>query len=316
MAHPCTPRPARLGARALLAVQISAMTMALALASAEPAAADARPGAIASHAVPPESGAEAGSPPPVRVEHLRTALRATAATPPVTHHAPQSARRSIMAALRAMDHLAIPARHPVTAALRAAGHSAMPARRPVTSALRAANRPAAISPRVANAMRKRASARHAARAGRSARMVSAMLWRQHRQYRAVRLAHPQAARRLHHAGLRWRSSGRCVNRHRPTCTSLSSVRLGTLWGVVNLKRRSHCPIVVTGGTEVGHAGGAYSHGRGYKVDIDHNRCVDRFIRHRHPGQVRGDGARLYYERRPQGYTVYAHEPTHWDILFL
>ncbi|WP_344933605.1 hypothetical protein [Sphaerisporangium flaviroseum] len=154
-----------------------------------------------------------------------------------------------------------------------------------------------------------------ARVGRSAGMVSAMLWRQHRLYRAVRLQHPQAARRLRHAGLRWRSSGHCANRFRPSCTSLDSVRLGTLWGVVNLKRRSGCGIVVTGGTEVGHARGAVSHGRGYKIDIEHNRCVDRYIRKKRKGQVRGDGARLYYERRPQGYTVYADEPSHWDITY-
>ncbi|MCW2880359.1 MAG: hypothetical protein JWQ95_4459 [Sphaerisporangium sp.] len=147
-------------------------------------------------------------------------------------------------------------------------------------------------------------------------MVSPVLWRQHRLYRAVRLQHPQAARRLHHAGLRWRSSGHCANRHRHSCTSLGSVRLGTLWGVVNLKRRSGCGIVVTGGTEIGHAGGAHSHGKGYKLDIEHNKCIDRYIRNKHLGRVRGDGARLFYERRPQGYTVYANEPSHWDIMWL
>jgi hypothetical protein len=155
-----------------------------------------------------------------------------------------------------------------------------------------------------------------ARIGRAAVMVSPMLWRQHRRFRAVRLQHRQAARRLQHAGLRWRSSGHCANRHQRSCTSLGAVRLGTLWGIVNLKRRSGCPIIVTGGTEVGHAGGSHSHGAGYKIDIEHNKCVDRYIRSKRMGHVRGDGARLFYERRPQGYTVYANEPSHWDIMFL
>ncbi|MFC4588094.1 hypothetical protein [Sphaerisporangium corydalis] len=148
-----------------------------------------------------------------------------------------------------------------------------------------------------------------------ARMVGAMMWRQHRRFRAVRLQHPQATRRLRLAGLRWRSSGHCVDRLGPSCTSLASVRLGTLWGLVNLRHRSHCPLTVTGGTETGHAGGRYSHGNGYKIDIAHNRCVDRYVRRKRAGQVRRDGARLFYERHPQGYTVYANEPSHWDILF-
>ncbi|MFC6085182.1 hypothetical protein [Sphaerisporangium aureirubrum] len=145
--------------------------------------------------------------------------------------------------------------------------------------------------------------------------VSPVLWRQHALFQNLRLPHQEAANRLRHAGLRWRSSGRCVNRHRSTCTSLDQVRLGTLWGIVDLKRRSGCPIVVTGGTETGHAHGPRSHGSGYKIDIEHNRCVDRFIRGKRSGAVRGDGAGLYHEYRPSGHTVYANEPSHWDIAF-
>ncbi|WP_214411463.1 hypothetical protein [Sphaerisporangium fuscum] len=154
-----------------------------------------------------------------------------------------------------------------------------------------------------------------ARQAGSAFLISPALWRQHLQYREVRLSHRQAAWRLRQEGLRRRSSGHCANRHRPSCTSLDSVRLGTLWGVVDLKRRSGCRILVTGGTEVGHAGGRRSHGQGYKLDVAHNRCVDRFVRGRSPGRVRGDGARLFYENRPEGRTVYADEPSHWDITF-
>ncbi len=182
--------------------------------------------------------------------------------------------------------------------------------------LRAVTYSTAATPRAVDARRLRQAALRQARAGRAAGMVSPVLWKQHRLFRAVRLQHPQAARRLQHAGLRWRSSGHCANRHRHSCTSLASVRLGTLWGLVNLKRRSGCDVMVTGGTEVGHAPGAHSHGAGYKIDVEHNRCVDRFIKNKRVGRVRGDGARLYDERRPQGYTVYANEPSHWDIMFL
>jgi hypothetical protein len=256
--HPCTRRPAWLGACALLAVQITVT----ALGSAGPASAATprRPGA-ALRAIPDHAGKAAGSPANVHALRLRAMSYSMSATP----HAADASRVG-----------------------------------------QATGRVAGIGK----------AAGQAARIGRAAGMVSPILWRQHRRYRAVRLQQPQAVRRLHHAGLRWRSSGHCANRHRHSCTSLESVRLGTLWGVVNLKRRSGCNVVVTGGTEVGHARGAISHGKGYKIDIEHNKCIDRYIRQKRKGRVRGDGARLYYERRPQGYTVYANEPSHWDITYL
>ncbi|MET8161427.1 hypothetical protein ABZT47_34135 [Sphaerisporangium sp. NPDC005289] len=177
-------------------------------------------------------------------------------------------------------------------------------------------RRAPVAVRVAAARRAAASPRMAQRVAMASGMVSPMLWRQHLLYPGLRLRHPQAARRLQRAGLRWRSSGNCVNRHRHSCTSLATVRLQTLWGLVDLKRRSGCDVLVTGGTETGHAGGVLSHGKGYKIDVAHNRCIDRFIRSKHQGRVRGDGARLFYEHRPQGHTTYANEPSHWDITFL
>lgn len=129
----------------------------------------------------------------------------------------------------------------------------------------------------------------------------------------VRMSHDHAATYLLGAGLRYRSSGRCTDRHVPTCTSLDSVRTGTIARIIALKHASDCPIMVTGGTEVGHAPGRFSHGEGYKLDISHNACIDRYIaQHSEPHGVRGDGARLY--RAPSG-TVYADESDHWDIMF-
>ncbi|MBB2912662.1 hypothetical protein FHS43_003945 [Streptosporangium becharense] len=128
----------------------------------------------------------------------------------------------------------------------------------------------------------------------------------------ARLQHTDAALRLRKAGLRWTSSGGCADRHIRTCTSLEAVRSTTVASVIALRRRSDCPIVVTGGTEVGHAPGTYSHYAGYKLDIKPNRCINRYIRRNNSLQgVRGDGARLYGSSG----TVYAREPDHWDILF-
>ncbi|WP_051864176.1 hypothetical protein [Streptosporangium roseum] len=130
--------------------------------------------------------------------------------------------------------------------------------------------------------------------------------------RPIRIGHVQATQQLRKAGLRWKSSGGCTNRSVRTCTSLEAVRAATVADVIALKQRSGCPVVVTGGTEVGHAPGRYSHHRGYKLDIKPNDCINRYITREHVlDGIRGDGAPLY---RDSG-TVYARESDHWDILF-
>ncbi|GLX01094.1 hypothetical protein [Microtetraspora sp. NBRC 16547] len=130
----------------------------------------------------------------------------------------------------------------------------------------------------------------------------------------ARLAHTGALQQLRGAGLRWRSSGGCVDRTKPTCTSLEGLRYGTLTQAIELKRRSDCRIVITGGTEVGHSAGRYSHKNGFKIDIAHNPCIDAYVTKTFGyWTTRGDGARMY---RPEtGRDVYADEANHWDILF-
>ncbi|GAA0245834.1 hypothetical protein GCM10009527_048170 [Actinomadura nitritigenes] len=130
--------------------------------------------------------------------------------------------------------------------------------------------------------------------------------------KSVRLHQEDAAEFLRATGIRWRSTGGCSDRGRPSCTSFDGLRWGTLKGLLDFQAESGCPITVTGGTERGHAGGPRSHGTGYKLDIAPSRCVDAAIR-RFPYQgVRGDGARLY--RSPDG-TLFARERDHWDITF-
>ncbi|MER6574287.1 hypothetical protein [Nonomuraea sp. NPDC001023] len=130
---------------------------------------------------------------------------------------------------------------------------------------------------------------------------------------AMHMTHALAARWLKSSGLRTKSSGHCTSRHMHHCTSLDSVRAGTIARIIDLKHDSGCPVMVTGGTEAGHAPGQYSHGNGYKLDITHNACIDRYItRHHRKAGVRGDGAALY--RSATG-TVFANESSHWDILF-
>ncbi|GIH26955.1 hypothetical protein Aph01nite_52650 [Acrocarpospora phusangensis] len=133
-----------------------------------------------------------------------------------------------------------------------------------------------------------------------------------RQAASVRISHHRAMRRIHRAGIGWQATGRCTDHNRPFCTSLHSIRYGTLMKTIDLKQRSGCRIVITGGTETGHAHGHYSHGNGYKVDIKHNNCIDSYIRKKYDFyRTRGDGAALY--RTPDN-DILAREPDHWDLL--
>jgi hypothetical protein len=119
------------------------------------------------------------------------------------------------------------------------------------------------------------------------------------------------------AGISWSSSGNCTSRTNSTCTSFDQINSGTIDGVITLHRASGCQVVITGGTETGHASGTYSHWNGYKVDVRTSTttttCIDRYIR----GNFafignRGDGAPQY---RSGSGNVYANEGSHWDILY-
>jgi hypothetical protein len=130
---------------------------------------------------------------------------------------------------------------------------------------------------------------------------------------ATRLSHSQATAKLRAANIGWTSSGGCSNRANSHCTSFTQIRGATISGVITFKRASHCGITITGGTEVGHASGTYSHYNGYKVDVARTTCVTNYI-HRTYGYIglRGDGARMY---RSGAGNIYADEGSHWDVLY-
>lgn len=144
---------------------------------------------------------------------------------------------------------------------------------------------------------------------------TAHAWTHDRNTQSVPLHQQEAAALLREAGLRWISSGHCTRRASPHCTSLDGLRAATLDGVLRLREDSQCPLVISGGTERGHAPGEFSHGHGYKLDILPNRCLNRFVRHRYERiRRRGDGATVY--RATPSRSLYAREPSHWDITFL
>jgi len=92
------------------------------------------------------------------------------------------------------------------------------------------------------------------------------------------LSQAEAARRLSGAGISFSSSGGCTNKNKPTCTSYDGLRSGTVDSAITLKGACDCSLVITGGTETGHASGTYSHGNGYKLDFKKNSKLNSYIK--------------------------------------
>ncbi|MFC6884962.1 MULTISPECIES: hypothetical protein [Actinomadura] len=133
-----------------------------------------------------------------------------------------------------------------------------------------------------------------------------------RMSRTARVRQGLAESALRANGITWRSTGGCSERTRLGCTSFDQIRWGSIDGLIGFRKATGCGLVVSGGTERGHAPGPYSHWNGYKIDIMPTACTDRYIqRYRFLG-TRGDGAELY---RSPANAVFARESDHWDITF-
>lgn len=132
-----------------------------------------------------------------------------------------------------------------------------------------------------------------------------------------KLSQSQAASQLRAAGLTWSSSGSCTNRQNRSCTSFEQINQATVNGLKTLKSASRCSMNITGGTEIGHSNGRYSHYNGYKADIGiPNSCVSNYITRSFTriANRASDGAPRY---RSSAGNVYALEArlNHWDITF-
>lgn len=130
---------------------------------------------------------------------------------------------------------------------------------------------------------------------------------------ASAVTHASATSQFSAAGISWTSSGGCSDRNTPTCTSFDGLRQASIDGAITLKNASGCSLMITGGTETGHADGPYSHWNGYKLDFSRTACLTSWIHNTYTyiGQ-RGDGAALY---EAASGNVYADEGNHWDVLF-
>lgn len=127
------------------------------------------------------------------------------------------------------------------------------------------------------------------------------------------LTHDQAMTKCRAAKIGISSSRGCYDRNTRGCTSLTNIRCKSIEGLVAFKTASQCDVTITGGTEVGHSGGQYSHWNGYKIDFRINPCVDGYIKRSfaYIGR-RGDGAEQY---RSSSGNVYAREGDHWDVTW-
>ncbi len=129
----------------------------------------------------------------------------------------------------------------------------------------------------------------------------------------TKLTDAQAASQLSAVGITRTSSGGCTNRNVSTCTSYEQINQSTVSGIKTYKSVSGCAVNITGGTEVGHASGTYSHYNGYKVDISRSTCNDNYIRgHYSYIGLRGDGYPMY---QAASGNVYTNEGNHWDIVY-
>ncbi|MFE2722190.1 hypothetical protein [Kitasatospora sp. NPDC059327] len=128
----------------------------------------------------------------------------------------------------------------------------------------------------------------------------------------TKVSQATAAAQFRNAGITWSSSGGCTTRSNATCTSFEQINSGTVSTIITLKQSSGCAINITGGTEVGHASGTYSHYNGYKVDISRNSCIDGYIQNSFTYiGYRGDG---YPQWKAASGNLYCNEGSHWDIL--
>ena len=100
-------------------------------------------------------------------------------------------------------------------------------------------------------------------------------------------------------------------------TSFEGIFQATVTEVISLKngcdaKMGNCTVIVTGGTESGHASGVCSHGTGYKFDVRLNDKLTNYVKTTFtPSGTRSDGAALYTNSGSS--SIYALEGDHWDV---
>ncbi|WP_433446682.1 hypothetical protein ACQPXS_03195 [Streptomyces sp. CA-142005] len=132
-------------------------------------------------------------------------------------------------------------------------------------------------------------------------------------FAVTKISQATATQMFREVGITWSSSGNCSDRYNSTCTSFEQLNLATAQGAQTLKRASGCAVNITGGTEVGHASGTYSHWNGYKLDMSKYTCLGNYIKSNFSySGLRGDGYPMWTSGAGN---VYTDEGSHWDVLY-
>ena len=130
----------------------------------------------------------------------------------------------------------------------------------------------------------------------------------------TRLTHEEVSSRLSEAGVSVSSSGGCSDPSISTCTGLEGMRSATANQVVNIAEGcSDCSVIVTGGTEAGHAAGDTSHAGGFKVDIDDNAVLDSYLQSKLTPAGRRTGSHGGPRYIDSCGNEYVRESNHWDV---
>ena len=77
--------------------------------------------------------------------------------------------------------------------------------------------------------------------------------------------------------------------------------------ITELQKASGDQLIITGGTEAGHANGTYSHSNGYKIDLRPTTKLNNYI----TSNFEKIGDNKYKDS--SGNTYWRHPPDHWDV---
>ncbi|EAU83734.1 hypothetical protein CC1G_05638 [Coprinopsis cinerea okayama7 len=128
----------------------------------------------------------------------------------------------------------------------------------------------------------------------------------------VKLTQKEAEDRLKANGITASSSGNCTDRKKSNCTSYEGICSHTVNGVIALKKGVGRNLVITGGTETGHASGTYSHANGYKVDLRLIPEIEAYVKKNFEKGSNRNGDPRWYS--PSG-NEFVKESNHWDVTF-
>ncbi|MFD8478957.1 hypothetical protein [Kitasatospora sp. NPDC059673] len=136
----------------------------------------------------------------------------------------------------------------------------------------------------------------------------------------ARLTHAEATARLRAADVEWSSSKGCSDKNGNGCTSFDGILAATLDLAIDLKKRSHCEVMITGAAEVHphRTTGTRTHGNGYKIDVRPNSCVGAFVTdHFHRAGTRGEAKDPKWTAGSAEYVLEKHgkKGEHWDITY-